>query len=797
MKRSILLAIGAALLCGALQGCDGAQQRRARALERGHHFLEERNYAKARVEFSNALQIEPNDADARYFTALAAEKSNDLRVAAQGYQAALNVDPTHPQALAALGRLYVFSGLAQQGLDLVEKGLVAHPGNPDLLVVRAAARLALGHEQEAVDDVTAALAANPNQEYAVALLAGVYRKRGEQARAVELIQGALHTLPDSVDLRTVLAQLYLDTGDRQRAEAELKRIIELRPTENEHRQRLVAFYAQTGRPELAEATLRELIEHQPDSVEIKLALVNYLAAQRNLDAGEAELKSMLERNSDDYALRLAAGQFYESHDLPADAEPLYQDVIRRAKLTAPGLAARDRLAMLWIRQNRVSDARPLIEAVLAENPRDNDALVLRASFAYTEGRQVDAITDLRAVLRDQPDSAPVLRALAEAHARNNEPDLARENYRHAVEADPGNTRVRLEYADFLNRRGENAEAKPLLEAVLKAEPANVTALEIQFRVLGALGDGDGAAAAAHKIVEAQPDNALGYYLEGVVQEDRKDAAAAIASYEQALEKAPQGAEPLGALARVLVTSGRREVARERLTKIVAQYPNHAVAANLLAEILLADREPERAVALADQAIGVDARWSIPYRTKALAFLAKGSKDDAKQAYRDGLAASEDPRLGMDLAALYERDHEPDRAIEVYERLVKGNPGSEPLANNLAMLLSTYRDDGASHQKADELVHGFRNSTNPAYLNTYGWVRYRLGQYGEAVSYLRRASTAAPDDPLMHYHLAMALLANGDAEQARAELERALQSDQPFPGKDAAQRALAGLPQKPG
>jgi hypothetical protein len=44
---------------------------------------------------------------------------------------------------------------------------------------------------------------------------------------------------------------------------------------------------------------------------------------------------------------------------------------------------------------------------------------------------------------------------------------------------------------------------------------------------------------------------------------------------------------------------------------------------------------------------------------------------------------------------------------------------------------------------------------------------------------------------------MALLASGDAEQARAELEKAVATEQPFPGKDAAQRALESLPRAPG
>jgi tetratricopeptide (TPR) repeat protein len=790
-RKSIALALVVA--CAVLQGCGGADVRRARALELGHQYLAEQNYTKARIEFSNALQIEPNDADARYYVAFVAEKLGDLRVAAQGYQGALNVEATHPLALAALARLYVFSGLPEQGLELVDKGLAAHPDHVELVVVRAAANLALGREADAVEEATKVLAAQPNHEYATALLAGIYRNRGDNERAKELVESALAGSPDSVDIRIVLAQLLLDTQDNARAEAELKRIVELRPTELVHRQRLVAFYAATGRADAAEATLRELVELEPANVDHKLALVSYIASQQTFDVAERELQAFMEQSPEDDALWLAAGQFYETRNFPDDALRLYSTVIERAGLDAAGLTARNRVAALRVRANRIAEAEPLIAEVLEENPRDNDALVLRASIALAANRVNDAITDLRAVLRDQPESSALLRTLARAHAQNSEPDLARDNYRRALEVDPANSQVRIEYAEYLNRRGDNEEARPLLDAVVKAEPQNVAALELQVRVLGTLGDSEGAAAAARAIVVAQPDSPLGYYLEGLVQEAQRDAASALASYERALEKQPRGAEPLAAVARVLVTTDRRAEARTFLERIVEQQPDSALALNLLAEIMLGERDFTAAAALADRAIAVDARWWLPHRTKALALLASGAKEQAKEAYRSGLEASGDaPALGMDLAALYERDNEPDRAIEIYERLHRNDPKSEALANNLAMLLSTYRDDGVSYERAGELVRAFRNSSNPAYLNTYGWVRYRQRQYGEAVSYLRRAAQAEPGNPLMRYHLGMALIANGERDQARGELERALESEQPFPARDAAQQALDSL-----
>jgi tetratricopeptide (TPR) repeat protein len=220
--------------------------------------------------------------------------------------------------------------------------------------------------------------------------------------------------------------------------------------------------------------------------------------------------------------------------------------------------------------------------------------------------------------------------------------------------------------------------------------------------------------------------------------------------------------------------------------------------NLFAELKLDERALERAAELAAQAVQAVPAWWVPYRTQAYVAFAQGSVEEAIAAFETGMKATGGAApLGMELASLHERAGRPERAIELYESMQAADPASEPLANNLAMLLSTYRTDEASRAKALELVRGFRSSDNPAYLNTYGWVRFQQGQLDEAVTYLRRASTAVPDNALMHYHLGMALLARGEAAQARSELEKALASEQPFPGRDAAETALKTLPQTPG
>ena len=56
-----------------ISGCGGAEQRKAKYLERGKDYLEQQNYDKAIVEFKNVLQIDPKTAVGYYYLGRIAE----------------------------------------------------------------------------------------------------------------------------------------------------------------------------------------------------------------------------------------------------------------------------------------------------------------------------------------------------------------------------------------------------------------------------------------------------------------------------------------------------------------------------------------------------------------------------------------------------------------------------------------------------------------------------------------------------------------------------------------------------
>ena len=75
------LVAAALLFVFMLGGCGGAEERKAKYLERGKAYFEEENYDKATVEFKNVLQIDPKAGAPYFYLGKIAEKEQEWRTA--------------------------------------------------------------------------------------------------------------------------------------------------------------------------------------------------------------------------------------------------------------------------------------------------------------------------------------------------------------------------------------------------------------------------------------------------------------------------------------------------------------------------------------------------------------------------------------------------------------------------------------------------------------------------------------------------------------------------------------------
>lgn len=782
------------VLAAALAACGGAQERKAKYLDNGRGLYKQGKHDKAKIEVRNALQIDPKYVEALYLLGQINEAQGNYPVAAGNYQAIIDLDPKHLDAHIRLGRLYLLGKAPDRAAEIMQVALKLSDRNPDVLALRAGIRGAQDDIAGALGDAQAVLKLDPDHLDAIALLAGIYSKNKQTDKAIALLQDSLARKPGQIELRMLLVELHHGQGKRELAAEQLRQIAAAQPDNPTHRMRLADYYASLQRLDDAEKVLRTAIADLPELSDLKITLASFLAQKRDRVTAEKELLGLIEAEPDNHSLRFALASLYLAGGVRDKGIAVYEKIIAIDKTGTAGLQARTLLAQLSLSENRQADAEALIAEVLEENPRDNTALLLRGQIALKRGDARGAISDFRTVSKDQPENPVVHRLLASAYERNGETKIALDSLQQAIQADKRVIESRVQYAQLLMKTGDLAKASEQIAIALSTAPTHLTALETRFRIQLQKGEHNGAQKTLGVIKAHHADLGLGDYLSGQLNETNKRFAAAISDYELALKKSPDAPEPLSGLVRLLLVQKKPDQALARVRETLKVTPANIVAQGLLGEILMIQGQYPEAVAQFRETLRLSPKLVPVYKNLAKAQLLMKDVKAAEQTYRDGIqAVGGDTGLRIELANLYQQAGKTDETIHEYEEALKHDPESKLLANNLAMLLVSHRQDKKSIDRAAQLVEPLnRRSDNATYLDTLGWVRYKRGEYDSAIQVLEQAIIQVPKEPILHYHLGMAYYNKGDKARARKHLEYAVNTNGNYHGRDEASATLQKL-----
>src|ERR1017187_5928183 len=151
LKRAgiLLVVIGA---IGLFSCATSPSQKEAKYLRRGNDLMERREFGRALLEFRNAAQAMPRDAEALYRIALAAYAMGDVRTAAAALRKATELNPKHTAAQLKLSELMAASGnkALQQDAEKRLESLVANrPNDMEAVDSLAFAETELGKTDDA------------------------------------------------------------------------------------------------------------------------------------------------------------------------------------------------------------------------------------------------------------------------------------------------------------------------------------------------------------------------------------------------------------------------------------------------------------------------------------------------------------------------------------------------------------------------------------------------------------------------------------------------------------------------
>lgn len=792
-RRTLAAMLLAAAGC-ALTACSTPESKIESYNKRGQALLEKGDLVKARLEFQNALQLNPSAVPSLFGLAVVAERARDWRTSYQLLLKVVELQPNHLDALVKLGKLQVASGQLDKALETSEAARGIRADSPDVLGLRAVVVLKLNEPKKAVTLANEALAIDPRHIDSLVVLATERMQAGDADAAVAFMDKGLEANERNVSLQMLKVHALQKAGRTERAEEVLHKLVKLFPQDNSYRHLLASFYVQHRQPAKAEAEYRAVVAASPKESAPKLQLVQFVHGARGADAAAAELEafSRAEPKSGELKLALANVRLQQKKD--AEAVALWKEIIGGDDATA-GLRARGSLAAYQITHGQKEPAKVLVEQMLAKDARDEQALFLRAGMAIEDGKHEDAVADLRTILRDTPDSARAHLVLAHTHELQGQRELAMQHYANAAQAGRFAPGFAMPYAEQLMRSGKARQAQGVLKELLRVSPGNVAGLKLLTQAYLTTGDLAEAQAIADQVANSTGAELAARQIRGAVQLARKDFGGGIASFKQAYELAPTHPQAMAAVAHGYLAAGKPKEAVSFLQAVVNTLPKNQDARLLHGQLLAQTGNLPAAIEAMEAAIQIDPANSLPHQTLVAAHMSNGNAAAAMAAAEKGLQSIPgDFGLRVARAGVLHMTGKVDEAIAAYDALLTERPNAALVANNLASLLADHRKDAASVRRAFDIAQRFRSTDIPQMKDTLGWATHLVGKHKDAADLLKSAASQSPNLAVVHYHYGMNQLALNNVENARQALRRSIElaKDSPFPQVEEARQTLQNL-----
>ncbi|NDP41160.1 MAG: PEP-CTERM system TPR-repeat protein PrsT [Aromatoleum sp.] len=470
-----------------------------------------------------------------------------------------------------------------------------------------------------------------------------YLTKADYKAAIIELKNALAQAPNNPDARFLLARALLDGGDPVAAETEARKALELK------------YPADEVYPVLAWSLLRQ--------GENKKLIGD--VANRTLGGAiaRAEVGTVVG------LAHLALGQRKEARAAIEGALVAQPD-------NGHARVAGARLAMI---EGDPTGAKKLVADTLAKDPKDIDALMLKADIERSQGGRDEAIATLERAVEIKPD------ALA----------------------------VRYTLVSNLSRAGKLDRAGVHLDELKKVAPNDPRTLYSDALVAFARGNVAAARDAIQRAQQLAPDFLPAQYLSGVIDFQRGSYATAEESLRSVVAKVPDDDGARRILAETYLRRGRAAQALETLEPALRRSPDDPNLLRTAAEVYLGLNNPAKSADFYERANALD-KGNVASRVRLA--QVRLSTGDSGTAFKDleGLAEANQSSREPDLALIsaHLRRHEYDKALAAAVALETKQPKS-PVSHNVKGVVylakRDFKNARASFEKALALDSDYVNA----------------------------------------------------------------------------------------
>ena len=767
VMRHLVVAIAAL----ALVSCSNNQNVvKAKYLEIGNKYFGRGKYKEASIYYRKAIAKDPKYGEAYYHYALTLLKQNAIGNAVGPLRRAAELLPPDTSdshdAKLQLGQILLMAsdspslvGRNQPLLDEVDqlsksmlqrnpKSFAGHKLSADLLLAKGLELYrrknlpdALKAMQSAIAEYRSALEIKPGDLSVTVPLARTLSLTGKPADAEQLYLVLIQKDKTQAAPYKDLYRLYIGQNRNADAEKILKQEIANNPKDYSAQTDLAGFYSATGK--------------RPEMVKI-------------LDN--------LKANAKDFpAAYLTAADFYIRNGDGDEATKQLQQGIQNDP--ARKLEYEKRLVEVEIRQGKKEQAYERNLQVLKDNPKDSDARGMKAAFLLEKGDINQAIGELQSVVTANPDNFVARFNLGRAHVAKGDFDRARQQFEKAVELRGDYIPARIALAQLALSRGDYTGALKNAQDLEQVNKNNAAARLIQASAYVRLNRYAEARPILTQLVAENPKQVDTLLEMGVLNLNEKRYDEALDVFRRAWAANPQNMKGILGQAETLLLTGKPEEAVKIIDAEVQKHPDNPDIKRELANLEV--RTGHYDLALAHfQELAEKSKSSPRLHADLLFRIAvvqsqQGHVDKAIATLTQARDLVPDNALVLNqLALLLEQTGKHKEALGMYQKVIQNDPNNAEALNNLAFLIA---ETGGNLDEALTLANRAKQRLPDLWeiSDTIGWIYLKKNLSDNAIELFREIVTRQPNNPIYHYHLAMAFSQKGDKVQARKECKLAL------------------------
>ncbi len=416
--------------------------------------------------------------------------------------------------------------------------------------------------------------------------------------------------------------------------------------------------------------------------------------------------------------------------------------------------------------------------------------ILRLAKLYEEqSNYIDAEKVYQAAMYDLPYNPQIMTELAlleQKRGNNNKTlellELARDRNRQALTP-------RLLLGSYYLKKGRIEEAKKILKELQSIAPDRIEIRRFTGQFQLATGRAGEAARTFSMLVQRSPhapeiltDYARALRMSGKLSESKKVIKTALSLSENPL------LETLLEVSRIEMATGNLLEVNKVIERLKANFPDSIDYLVLEGDMAMMQRAFETAASFYEKALLHENSPAIVLKL-VKAYERAGFEDRLISLLEDEIKNNpDDLRFSISLAQYEQQRGNSKKAAMIYEHLLDRFPENSLLLNDLAWL---YEKDTKRALSFAERAYRLAPELS-AIMDTYGWFCIKAGRLREGKDLLERAVKKSPLDPEYRYHLAEALVMDGDEPGAIHQLEKALADKTSFNGRARAEELMVKL-----